>query len=71
MLGSDSILYFGCFAVGSDLDFRDYSGLALDPNADLGVVHSACHTSSALTCVVRPRSVKLLQSSDLSSDYIA
>ncbi|GBP15838.1 hypothetical protein EVAR_94008_1 [Eumeta japonica] len=33
-----------------------------------GVVHSACHAPSALTCAVRPHSVKLSKSSDLSSD---
>ncbi|GBP97127.1 hypothetical protein EVAR_101661_1 [Eumeta japonica] len=33
-----------------------------------GVVHSACHASSALACAVRPHSVKLSKSSDLSSD---
>ncbi|GBP97723.1 hypothetical protein EVAR_32710_1 [Eumeta japonica] len=34
----------------------------------LGVVHSACHAPSALACAVRPHSVKLSKSSDLSSD---
>ncbi|GBP11680.1 Probable RNA-directed DNA polymerase from transposon X-element [Eumeta japonica] len=33
-----------------------------------GVVHSACHAPSALACAVRPHSVKLSKSSDLSSD---
>ncbi|GBP59315.1 Probable RNA-directed DNA polymerase from transposon X-element [Eumeta japonica] len=33
-----------------------------------GVVHSACHAPSALACAVRPYSVKLSKSSDLSSD---
>ncbi|GBP43817.1 Probable RNA-directed DNA polymerase from transposon BS [Eumeta japonica] len=32
------------------------------------VVHSACHAPSALACAVRPHSVKLSKSSDLSSD---
>ncbi|GBP40936.1 hypothetical protein EVAR_26016_1 [Eumeta japonica] len=32
-----------------------------------GVVHSACHAPSALACAVRPHSVKLSKSSDLSS----
>ncbi|GBP68232.1 hypothetical protein EVAR_50377_1 [Eumeta japonica] len=33
-----------------------------------GVVDSACHAPSALTCAVQPHSVKLSKSSDLSSD---
>ncbi|GBP82723.1 Probable RNA-directed DNA polymerase from transposon X-element [Eumeta japonica] len=33
-----------------------------------GVVHSACHATSALACAVWPHSVKLSKSSDLSSD---
>ncbi|GBP57220.1 Probable RNA-directed DNA polymerase from transposon BS [Eumeta japonica] len=33
-----------------------------------GVVHSVCHAPSALACAVRPHSVKLSKSSDLSSD---
>ncbi|GBP42838.1 hypothetical protein EVAR_83357_1 [Eumeta japonica] len=34
----------------------------------LPIVHSACHAPSALACAVRPHSVKLSKSSDLSSD---
>ncbi|GBP29488.1 hypothetical protein EVAR_93285_1 [Eumeta japonica] len=33
-----------------------------------GVVHKACHAPSTLACAVRPHSVKLSKSSDLSSD---
>ncbi|GBP48159.1 hypothetical protein EVAR_74664_1 [Eumeta japonica] len=35
-----------------------------------GVVHSACHAPSALACAVRPHSVKLSKSFDLSSDRL-
>ncbi|GBP78655.1 hypothetical protein EVAR_98583_1 [Eumeta japonica] len=33
-----------------------------------GVIHSACHAPSALACAIRPHSVKLSKSFDLSSD---